>query len=186
MNYDIGPETTVWTTGQNEPGYLPNPDDVRVFATQEAARLDVADRISELAVTMTNEEEETSHVDYLTDESYLADTDRPSFGAIAQAENIRHNADQDYNGNITVQVDNMTHTPPVFWAQPSTLADAFGDDTTSEEYLNVVHDLRVEAALEDFRTAPFVPGKTDTPNLIAARLPQPVLHQPAHIQGIVQ
>jgi hypothetical protein len=145
----LAPTDEVWTTGINQIGHLPNPDDVRVFATQDAARLNVADRIEELATTMLDEEVATGGIDYVDQASFDSDTDRPSFAAGAQAENVRHNADLDYSQAFAVQVDNDTHSPEVVWAQPSTVRDVFGDDRSSEEYLELADEVASARARQD-------------------------------------
>lgn len=138
----LPPETQVWTTGTNLTGSLPNPADLRVFATQEAARADVADRIDELADEMLDEEMDLASVNYPDEATFEADSDRDSFAAKAQAENVRGNADLDYAQAFSVQVDNTTHQPPVFWAQPSTVGEYFGGDTDSPEYADLEGEIQ--------------------------------------------
>lgn len=141
----LEPDTQVWTTGMNYPGYLPNPDDVRVFATQDLARLDVAGRIEEWADAALDDEMAMADVNYSTAEEFDNDSERSSLGAQAQAESVRHNADQDYSqGAFSVQVDNMSHQPPVFWAQPSSAGDYFGDQLDGPEALELEQDIRLQ------------------------------------------
>lgn len=152
----LAPDTEVWTTGSNQPGCLPNPDDVRVFATQKAARLDVADRIDELADALQEQEVVPEDPSEPLDEL-------DSFVATAQAENVRHNADLDYSQAFAVQVDNSTHSPEVVWAQPSTVQDVFGDDRSSEGYLDLADEVATARAREDvFHPRPEA-GQASTP-----------------------
>jgi hypothetical protein len=153
---DPDPSTQVWTTGQNYPGYLPDPDSVRVFATQEQARADVAARIDEWAEAALDDEMAMADVTYSTAEEFDNDSERSSVGATAQAEAVRHNADLDYAQSFSVQVDNGSHQPPVFWAQPTTVGEYFGPDSSGPEYDDLVgeiHDARVQQAVHHFATA---------------------------------
>lgn len=127
----------VWTTGMNYAGYLPNPDDVRVFATQEQARGDVADRIDEWAEAALEDEMALADVTYDTAEEFDNDSERSSVGATAQAEAVRHNTELDYAQSFSVQVDNSSHQPPIFWAQPATVGEYFGGATDSPEYMGL-------------------------------------------------
>lgn len=130
----ISPATIVYTVGSNVPGYSPE-SDVAAFATIDDARSYLADEIDQLA-------------DYLADvESDTAAEDGEDFElsnyALALVELVKSDRDGDITANVnaggwTTYIETGRSLPTAYWIHASTLGEAFGDDTDSEEYLDVV------------------------------------------------
>jgi hypothetical protein len=114
----IDPTQTIWVAGYNDVGYSPDPENVAVFATQAAARDYIADEIERVADGLDAVAWETDEPDELAD------------GAHADAENVRHNADHDFEDDFYIHVEDGRSLPTSFWVQASTLGQTFGDGGT--------------------------------------------------------
>lgn len=109
----IDPNQAIWVAGHNDLGYSPDPDNVTAFATQAAARDYIADEIERLADGLDAVAWDTDEPDELADSAH------------ADAENVRHNADQDYGDEFSVHVEDGRALPTSFWVQRSTLGERY-------------------------------------------------------------
>lgn len=129
----ISPATVVYTVGANIPGYLPE-SDVAVFADVESARIYLADELDQLA-------------DYLADvesDGDGDDTESLSASVAGSVGYVKSDPDRDIawsiqrHGGWTTYEETGRSLPTAYWIHASTLGEAFGDDTDSDEYLDVV------------------------------------------------
>lgn len=125
----ITPDTVVYTVGHNLGGYSPDPDHVMVAATIDDARAILAGELDRLA-------------DFLAD-TEIADDDTEELDSLsADVEYVKSDPDGDVawaiqrHGGWSTAADGE-----VYWIQASTLGEAFGDDTESDEYLDAVDAL---------------------------------------------
>lgn len=129
----IGPATTVFVTGYNTAGYSPNPDTLVVHATVEAARACLASELDDAA-------------DYVA-ESGEDGADELSASIAASAELVKSDRDGDVawsvvqRGSWSTMEDTGRGIDSSYWINASTLGEAFGDDTDSDEYHDVVEAL---------------------------------------------
>jgi len=133
----VTPGTIVYTVGSNVPGYLPE-SDVAVFASIESARIYLADELDQLADYLADVESDDTDTD--PDESSMSDY------VSAMVEIVKHDTDGNVtawitSGGWTTYIETGRSLPTAYWINAVTIADAFGDDTDTDEYHDLVSEI---------------------------------------------
>jgi len=126
----ITPATVVYVVGYSYGPYSPDPDHVHAYATIASAREALADELERAAEHCA---------DMATDEF----EDMASASIAGSAELVKSDRDNDvtysvihYGGWSTSEPDGYN-----YWINAAPIGQVFGDDTDSEEYLDLVDEL---------------------------------------------
>lgn len=151
----------VFTVGHNTAGYLPE-SDIAVFATLADARAYLADELDRASDALFEQELESAREDYAdagtaaqVEAVYVANVDEVHAGSTsirASAELVKSDTDGDIawatrllGGSWATFEDEGNGIDTVYWIARTSLGLAFGGDTSSDEYLDVV-DALIDAA----------------------------------------
>jgi len=121
----VRPSTTVYVVGYAYGPYLPDTDNLTVWSTVEAAREALADELDRAATDLQDaEDDEMSTSISATAEYVRRDSFDVAYGIAKQG------------GWATTEVDGYT-----YWLHRTTLGAVFGDDTDSDEYLDLIDEI---------------------------------------------
>lgn len=143
----ITPDTIVYAVGFNMSGcFLPDSES-HVCATLDAARSALADELTSAADAMWDSELATAQDTYTSEDEYNAHFSEAHEGSTSisgSAEIVAGNEGGDVAWSVERTGGWSTIEPDgyVYFIHAVTLADAFGDDTESDEYLDVIDALQ--------------------------------------------
>lgn len=142
----ISPATIVYVVGYAYGPYMPDPDSLHVAVTIDDARSAMADTMQRAADGLWEVEMVNAREDYASEADYAADMESAHEGSTAlcaMAEIVKSDREGDVTASIT-RHGGWSHAGDddySYWIDASTLGDVFGDDTESDEYLDVVDAL---------------------------------------------